>query len=80
MTTVAATTAIRMLGNRFLRASSRIAANVARPIASVTQFVSPSRIAPTIAQRLRSGPSPSMENPNSFGSWLIRTVKAIPFM
>ena len=28
----------------------------------------------------RSGPSLSIEKPNSFGSWLISTVSAMPFM
>ena len=54
--------------------------NVPSPIPNATQFVFPSRIAPAIAHRLRKGPSLSIEKPKSFGSWLINTVNAIPFI
>ena len=60
--------------------SSRITASVPAPMASAVQFVLPSRIASPIAHRLRSGPSLSIEKPNSLGSWLISTVSAMPFM
>jgi hypothetical protein len=30
--------------------------------------------------RSRNGPALLIENPNSFGSWLINTVSAMPFM
>ena len=54
--------------------------NVPSPIPNATQFVLPSRIAPAIAHRLHKGPSLSIEKPKSFGSWLINTVNAIPFI
>ncbi|SDH70454.1 hypothetical protein SAMN05216338_101274 [Bradyrhizobium sp. Rc2d] len=55
-------------------------ASVPSPMASATQFVRPSTTALPIAHRLRKGPSLSIEKPKSFGSWLINTVNAIPFM
>ena len=36
--------------------------------------------APAMRQMLRSGPALLIEMPNSFGSWLISTVSAMPFM
>ena len=54
--------------------------NVPSPTPKATQFVLPSRMAPAIAHRLRNGPSPSIEKPKSFGSWLINTVNAMPFI
>ena len=54
--------------------------SVPSPIPNATQFVFSSRIASAIAHRLRKGPSLSIEKPKSFGSWLIKTVNAIPFM
>ena len=54
--------------------------NVPSPTPNATQFVFPSRIASAIAHRLRKGPLLSIEKPKSFGSWLIKTVNAIPFM
>ena len=65
---VAATTAIRMPGNRLLFLSSRITISVPSPIANATRLVFPSAIALPIAHRLRNGPSLSIEKPNSFGS------------
>jgi len=44
------------------------------------QFALPPRIACTMAQSFRNGPSPSIEKPNNLGSWLISTVSAMPFM
>ena len=54
--------------------------NVPSPISKATQFVLPSRIALAIAHRFRKGPSLSIEKPKNFGSWLINTVNAIPFI
>ena len=65
---------------RMKRLSARITSNVAAPMANAVQLVLPSRIAWMIAQMLRSGPSLSILKPNSFGSWLISTVSAMPFM
>jgi hypothetical protein len=49
--------------------SSRITAKVAAPTVNVAQFVLPPMIAWTIADTFRNGPLPSMEKPNSLGSW-----------
>ena len=78
--TVAPTTAIRMTGSRLYPCSSRITASAPNPIPKAAQLVFPSRMAPPIAHKLRKGPSLSIEKPNSFGNWLIKTVNAIPFM
>jgi hypothetical protein len=67
-------------GIRLLLLRSKITARLPAPIASATQFVLPSTTASAIAHRLRSGPSLSIEKPKSLGSWLIRTVNAMPFM
>jgi hypothetical protein len=69
-----------MFGSRLAFWSSRITANVPSPIPNAAQFVFPARIAPAIAHKLRKGPSLSIEKPKSFGSWLINTVNAIPFI
>jgi hypothetical protein len=73
-------TAIRMPGKRLLLLRSRIAAKVVAPTTNAIQLTLPSSTAPPIAHRLRNGPSASIEKPNSLGSWLINTVKAMPFM
>ena len=77
---VAPTTAIRMPGTRLLLLSSRITANVPAPMANAIQLILPPRTAVAISHTLRSGPSLSIEKPRSFGTWLISTVSAIPFM
>jgi hypothetical protein len=59
---------------------SRIAARVPAPIANEVQFVLPATMAEPIANRFLRGPSLSIENPKILGSWLIRTVSAMPFM
>ena len=71
---------MRMPGTRLLLLSSRITASVPPPTANAAQFVAPPRIPSPIRHRLRRGPSLSIEKPNSFGSWLISTVSAMPFM
>jgi hypothetical protein len=77
---VAPTTAISTPGMRSRFLSSRITARAPAPMAKAVQLVRPPAMAFAISHRLRSGPSLSIEKPNSFGSWLIRTVSAIPFM
>ena len=53
-------------------------ARQARPMASATGFVSPSRT-PAANEPMRSTTlSPSVLNPNSFGSWLAMTMSAMP--
>jgi hypothetical protein len=78
--TVAATTAIKMPGMRSLRLNSRMIASVPTPMPSVTQFVFPVSTPWMNAHDSWSRPSAWCENPNSFGSWLISTVGAMPFM
>ena len=78
--TVAPTTAIRRPGIRFQGLSSRIAASVPAPTANAVQLAWPPRIDWAICTRSRSGPTLSIEKPNSLGSWLISTVSAMPFM
>ena len=77
---VAPSTAINIPGTRGLFFSARMAANVPAPTANAIQLAFPFKIACTIAHSSRNGPSPSIEKPKSLGSWLIRTVSAIPFM
>jgi hypothetical protein len=69
-----------MPGQRVLFLNSRITANVAAPIAKAVQFALPPSTEPPIAHSCLSGPSLGIEKPNSFGSWLIKTVSAIPFI
>ena len=45
-----------------------------------TQFVPPLKISFPMAHKSRSGPWLSIEKPNSLGSWLTKTVKAMPFI
>ena len=77
---VAPTTAISIPGMRFLSLRRKITANVPAPTANAVQFALPPRTASAMAQSFLNGPSPSIEKPNSLGSWLITTVSAIPFM
>ena len=79
-TIVAPTTAINRPGIRLKGFSRRIATSVPAPTANAIQLALPSSSASVIRTRSRSGPVPSIEKPNSFGSWLISTVSAIPFM
>ena len=60
--------------------SRRIAASVPAPTANDVQFTFPPRTPSAMRNRSRNGPASSMENPRSFGSWLITTVSAMPFM
>ena len=69
-----------MPGKRLWPLSSKMTASVPAPTAKVVQLVSPSKIAVAMAQTFVSGPSLSIEKPKSFGSWLINTVNAMPFM
>ncbi|MNP51253.1 hypothetical protein D3C76_1455580 [compost metagenome] len=78
--TVAPTTAIRIPGMRLCPLSSRITARVAAPTMNAVQLVLPSISAVAMAHRFLSGPSVSIEKPKNFGSWLINTVSAMPFM
>ena len=71
---------MRIPGRRLLPLSRKITASVPPPTASAAQFVAPPRIRSPIRHRLSRGPSLSIEKPNSLGSWLIRTVSAMPFM
>ena len=59
---------------------SRIATRVPAPMANEVQFVLPATTASPIANRFLRGPSLSIENPKSLGSWLMRTVSAMPFI
>jgi hypothetical protein len=79
-TIVAPTTAIRMPGMRLLPLSSRITARVPAPTVNVIQLAMPFRIEAAMAHKSATGPTPSILNPNSLGSWLINTVSAMPFM
>ena len=77
---VATATARRIpgiLGQRFDR---RIATNVPAPMAKAVQFASPFSSASAILNKSCSGPVLSMETWRSFGSWLMITVSAMPFM
>ena len=67
-------------GQALAALEQQIVASVAAPTRNVVQLALPSSTASPIAHRLRSGPSVSIEKPNSLGSWLINTVSAIPFM
>ena len=78
--TVAATTAIRMPGMRLKRLSGRITASVPAPTTNAVQLASPPQHRAGDPPESRSGPPVSIETPNSFGSWLISTVSAMPFM
>ena len=78
--TVAPITAISTPGSSLLPFSSRMTTSTPTPMASEVQLILPSQIAVPISSRLRNGPSPSMEKPSSLGSWLISTVRAMPFM
>jgi hypothetical protein len=73
-------TAINIPGMRGIVLSARMAANVPAPTANAIQLAFPFKIACAIAHRFRNGPSPSIEKPKILGSWLTRTVSAIPFM
>jgi hypothetical protein len=59
---------------------AKITSRQATPMSSAARFVSPSARPATKARVSGMRPSASMENPNSLGSWLTRTVSAIPFM
>jgi superoxide dismutase len=48
--------------------------------ANAVQLALSPRTASAMDQSFLNGPSPSIEKPNSLGSWLISTVSAIPFM
>ena len=65
---------------RSLFFNSRITANVPKPMANAVQLVRPPRTAAAMSHTSLSGPLFSMEKPRSFGTWLISTVSAIPFM
>ncbi len=60
--------------------SRNITASVPAPMANAVQLVAPFSTASPICHRSSSGPSLSIEIPNSLGSWLISTVNAMPFM
>jgi hypothetical protein len=60
--------------------SRNITVSVAAPMAKAVQLAAPSSSASPICHRSSSGPSLSIEIPNSFGNWLISTVNAMPFM
>jgi hypothetical protein len=79
-TIVAPATAISSPGTRGQRLSSRIAASATPPIANAIKFVRPSATARPIWITFAIGPLLSIENPSSFGSWLMSTVSAMPFM
>ena len=49
------------------------------PTASAAGTVDPSATPTTKARPIPVTPSVSTENPNSFGSWLMNTVRAMPF-
>ena len=49
-------------------------------LARAMETLLPRSTASAMAHRSLKGPSPSIEKPKSFGSWLINTVNAIPFM
>ena len=55
-------------------------ARVPAPTMNAVQLVLPSITAVAMAHKSLSGPSLSIEKPNSLGSWLINTVSAMPFM
>ena len=78
--TVAPITAISTPGKRLLRLSSRMSARVPPPTSSVVGLVLPASRPWKNAQSLCSGSSALTEKPKSLGSWLISTVKAMPFM
>ena len=78
--TVAPITAISTPGSSLLPFSSRMIASTPTPIPREVQLILPAQIAVPISSRLRNGPSASTEKPNSLGSWLISTVRAMPFM
>jgi hypothetical protein len=44
------------------------------------QFAFPPRMPSAMYTRSPNGPTPSIEKPENFGSWLISTVSAMPFM
>ena len=69
-----------MPGTRLARFSARMTASVPTPTARVVQFVRPPATARAMACALATRPSLSIEKPNSFGSWLMNTVSAMPFM
>ncbi len=77
---VAAATAIRMAEMRRKRLRTRITAKVPALIMNVVQLASPPSTSRAIRQTSRNGPALSIEMPNIFGSWLISTVSAMPFM
>ncbi|MNE33597.1 hypothetical protein D3C80_1272790 [compost metagenome] len=77
---VASTTAMRMPGRRLNGLSSRISAKLAPPTMKLGQCPWPASKAWIRFQISRSGPWLSTDRPNSFGSWLINTVRAMPFM
>jgi hypothetical protein len=60
--------------------SKRIAASVLAPTANDVQFDLSAEMPSAMRTRSRNGPMPSTEKPKSFGSWLISTVSAMPFM
>ena len=55
-------------------------ASVPAPTINATTFVFPASTACTNAMTRTSRPSPSPENPKTFGIWLTITVSAMPFM
>ena len=80
-TTVAPTTAINIPGEVLLPLSSRITASVPAPTRAAVQFTPPLKISLPMDHRLcAAGRALSIEKPNSLGSWLTKTVKAMPFM
>jgi hypothetical protein len=79
-TSIAPTTASSVPGTRGNRFRTRIVASVPSPIAVAVGFTRPSTIAAPMRAMSRSGPASSIEKPSSLGTWLISTVKAMPFM
>lgn len=77
---VAPATAISTPGRRGLRRSTSITASAPTPSASAAVFVRPASTPCTKARAPPTTPSPSTEKPNSGGSWLTSTVRAMPFM
>jgi hypothetical protein len=77
---MAAITAIRMAPILLWAFITKIATMVQRPRIEPAQFAWPAASAFPIAHKSRSGPEPSILKPNSFGSWLISTASAMPFM
>ena len=61
------------------RCSTRISARLTTPIATAAPTASPAATPCTNPFASPIRPSPSTENPNSFGSWLTRMVSASPF-